>query len=269
MKCCICGPVKNCGPFINKILKNIEIIGAFFEEYKIIIFYDKSSDDTLLKLKNYQAKNPNFHFYINNTEISQYRTIRLAHARNFCVNYINQKLPDFDFFIMMDFDDVNCKKFKPEILQKYLYRNDWDALSFNTSPKYYDIWSLSIYPYCFSYNHFENNVEQYGIIQNYIMERLKNIKKGDLLNCISSFNGFSVYRTKKFLNCYYDGKVNVNLLPKNYMLAHIKAVNSNIIFKDYGNVNGFIEDCELRSFHVQGINKNNAKIMMSPEIIFY
>ena len=101
------------------------------------------------------------------------------------------------------------------------------------------------------------------------MERLKNIKKGDLLNCISSFNGFSVYRTKKFLNCYYDGKVNVNLLPKNYMLAHIKAVNSNIIFKDYGNVNGFIEDCEHRSFHVQGINKNNAKIMISPEIIFY
>ena len=187
MKCCICGPVKNCGPFLDKIFKNIEIIGNFFEEHKIVIFYDKSNDDTLFKLKEYETKNPNFYFYVNTTEVSQFRTIRLAHARNFCVNYINQNLSNYDFFIMMDFDDVNCKKFKPEILQKYFYRNDWDALSFNTSPKYYDIWGLSIYPYCFSYNHFENNGEQYGKIQNYVIDCLKKIKHGELLKCISSF----------------------------------------------------------------------------------
>ena len=28
MKCCICGPVKNCGPFLDKVLSNIEKIGA-------------------------------------------------------------------------------------------------------------------------------------------------------------------------------------------------------------------------------------------------
>jgi hypothetical protein len=269
MKCCICGPVKNCEPFLNKVLENIELIGAFFEKYKLIIFYDKSTDNTLLKLKEYQSKNPNFQLYINTTEVSQFRTIRLAYARNFCVNYIKQNLPDYDFFIMMDFDNVNSKNFKPEVLQKYFYRNDWDALSFNTSPKYYDIWGLSIYPYCFSYNHFENNVEQYGKIQNYVMESLKNVKKGNLLKCISSFNGFSIYRTNKFINCYYDGKVNVNLIPKKFMLAHMKEAKSNVIFKDYGNVNGFVEDCEHRSFHVEGIVKNNARIMISPEIVFY
>ena len=42
MKCCICGPVKNCGPFLDKVFENIEKIGALFEEYKIVIFYDKS-----------------------------------------------------------------------------------------------------------------------------------------------------------------------------------------------------------------------------------
>ena len=268
MKCCICGPVKNCGPFLDTILNNIEKIGALFEEYKLVIFYDKSSDNTLFKLKKYQSKNPHFYLYVNNTEISQFRTIRLAHARNFCVNYINENLPNYEFFIMMDFDDVNCKNCEPEILQKYLSRNDWDALSFNTTPSYYDIWALSIFPYCFSYNHFENNVEQYEKIQNYIMKRLQNIQRGGLLRCISSFNGFSIYRTNKFLNCYYDGKVNINLIPKNYMAAHMKAAKSNIAFKDYGNVNGFVEDCEHRAFHVDSINKNNAKIMISPEILF-
>jgi hypothetical protein len=29
-------------------------------------------------------------------------------------------LNEYPFFIMMDFDDVNCKEVKPEILQKYL-----------------------------------------------------------------------------------------------------------------------------------------------------
>ena len=83
MKCCICGPVKNCGPFLDTILNNIEKIGALFEEYKLVIFYDKSSDNTLFKLKKYQSKNPHFYLYVNNTEISQFRTIRLAHALNF------------------------------------------------------------------------------------------------------------------------------------------------------------------------------------------
>jgi hypothetical protein len=32
MKCCICGTVKNCGPYLEKVLKNIETIGKIFGE---------------------------------------------------------------------------------------------------------------------------------------------------------------------------------------------------------------------------------------------
>ena len=78
----------------------------------------------------------------------------------------------------MDFDDVNCKEVKPDVLLKYLVRNDWDALSFNTIPKYYDIWALSIYPYCFSYAHFEDTpLHNYDVIQNYIDNKLENLEK--------------------------------------------------------------------------------------------
>ena len=269
MKCCICGPVKNCGPFLDKVLNNIEKIGALFEEYKLVIFYDKSNDNTLLKLKEYQSKNPNFLLYVNTTQISQFRTIRLAYARNFCVNYIKKNLPNYEFFIMMDFDDVNCKNCKPEILQKYLNRDDWDGLSFNTSPKYYDIWGLSIYPYCFSYNHFKDNVPNYSKIQDYVASLLSKVPNDGLLPCISSFNGFSIYRTKKFMDTYYDGRVRTDLIPQTYLRAHSKAANSPLIYKDYGNVNGFYEDCEHRAFHVQAITNSGARIMISPEIIFY
>ena len=41
-KCCICGPVKNCGPYLNKIFENIEKMASLFNDYSIVIYYDKS-----------------------------------------------------------------------------------------------------------------------------------------------------------------------------------------------------------------------------------
>ena len=65
MNCCICGPVKNCGPYLRKVFDNIEKIGSLFDDYKILIFYDKSNDNTLDILKEYQLKNPRLLFYVN------------------------------------------------------------------------------------------------------------------------------------------------------------------------------------------------------------
>jgi len=271
MKCCICGPVRNCGPFLDKVFQNIEKIGALFDDYQIIMYYDKSKDNTLDKLKAYQQKNPKLLFYVNKRLISPYRTHRLAHARNFCLNYVktNCNIDEYPFFIMMDFDDVNCKEVHPEILQKYLFRDDWDALSFNTSPKYYDIWALSIYPYAFSYNHFNNTaIHDYGVIQNFICNKLDKLQSGQLLRCISSFNGFSIYRTNKFLNTKYDGTPRFDLIPPHYIKAHAAMAQSKIVFPDYGHVKAEFEDCEHRAFHAEAINKDNARIRITKEVLF-
>jgi hypothetical protein len=170
---------------------------------------------------------------------------------------------------MMDCDDVNCKEVNTDILKKYIYRRDWDGLSFNTSPKYYDIWALSIYPFCFSYNHFNNNDKYYNIIQNFIDGLLKQaLKENKLLECISSFNGFSIYRTNKFLNTYYDGKIRLDIIPTTNLNAHKNVTKSNLVYKKYITVDGRYEDCEHRPFHIQAIQNSKARIMISPEILF-
>ena len=46
-KCCICGTVKNCAPYLEKVFKNIVTIGKIFDDYKIIMSYDNSDDNTL------------------------------------------------------------------------------------------------------------------------------------------------------------------------------------------------------------------------------
>jgi hypothetical protein len=268
MSCCICGTVKNCAPYLNKVLSNIEKIATVFTDYKILIYYDKSNDNTLKILKEYQTTNPKMLIYVNKKLMSKYRTHNLALARNFCLNYVKENKEQYPFFIMMDMDDVNCKEYNPNIINKYLSRTDWDGLSFNSSPKYYDIWGLSKYPYCFSYNHFDNNDKYYTIIQNYITNLLNKLPQDGLLQCLSSFNGFSIYRTSKFLNTNYDGHVRLDLVSKHNLKAHINAAKSQLLFKNYGNVNGLYEDCEHRAFHLQAIKIDNARIMISPEIIF-
>ena len=276
MNCCICGPVKNCGPYLLKVLQNMSKLGSLFEDYQIIIYYDKSTDNTLNILKNYQITNPKMLFYVNQKQVSPFRTHNIANARNFCLNYVKENREKYPFFIMMDCDDVNCKNINIDILKKYLYRNDWDGLSFNTTPKYYDIWGLSIYPFCFSYNHFENNVKYYNIIQDFVDKLLKKAQNENrLLECISSFNGFSIYRTSKFLNTYYDGRVRLDIIPKVNLEAHIKAAKSRLVFKKYLkpdstiNVDGKYEDCEHRAFHIQARQNSRARIMISPDVLFY
>ena len=113
MNCCICGPVKNCGPYLEKVLENMEKIGSIFDDYKILIYYDKSNDNTLEILKNYQTKNPRLLFYVNKNPISQFRTHNLAIARNFCLNYV--RVNKYPYFVMMDCDDVNCKEINVDI----------------------------------------------------------------------------------------------------------------------------------------------------------
>ena len=101
------------------------------------------------------------------------------------------------------------------------------------------------------------------------MSLLQKLKPGELLPCISSFNGFSIYRTIKFLDTYYDGRVRLDLFPKEYISFHLKAQKSKkIIYKDYGHIKGRYEDCEHRAFHQMARSKSNARIMISPEVLF-
>jgi hypothetical protein len=268
MNCCICGPVRNCGPYLKKVLQNIEKIGSIFDDYQIVIFYDKSDDNSLQILKEYQQTNPRLNLYINRNRMSPFRTHNIAIARNFCLNFVRNNKERYPYFIMMDFDDVNCKEVNTTILEKYVKREDWDALSFNTTPEYYDIWGLSIYPYCFSYNHFEYNVQNYKIIQKYVTTLLNKLEPNQLLPCISAFNGFAIYKTSKFLNTYYDGRIRLDLIPPQNLQAHKNATNSTLVYKKYVTVDGRHEDCEHRAFHIQARQNSGARIMISPEVVF-
>jgi len=265
MNCCICGAVKNCAPFLNKVFENVEKIGSLFDDYKIILYYDQSSDNTLEILKQYKEKNPRLMFYNNKFEVSKFRTHRIAHARNECIKMFYTNYSNYPYFIMMDFDDVSSQDVKIDVLKKHLHTNAWDALSFNKS-HYYDIWALSIKPYFISFRHFDPDL--LDEMKNYITNKLNNLPKNKLVKCCSAFNGFSIYRTSKFVNCYYHGSLRLDLVPKNFLAMSVNATKKSFKIMEPGTESSIIEDCEHRAFHLMGINNNGARIRISPEILF-
>jgi len=269
MKCCICGTVRNVEGYLDRIFANIEKISTLFEDYIIIMYYDPSDDNTLQKLKDYQSKNSKLKFYVNKEILSKARTHRLAYARNGCLQMIRENYSDYEMFIMMDCDNVCSADVRLDVLKKYLYRNDWDSLSFNKADDYYDIWALSIRPYVFSYRHYKDESKLLGEMKKYISNLLSQVPQNGLLKCASAFNGFAIYRTKKFLNCSYDGRLRVDLIPKNYLINNLIIAKQPItIDSTFGSEETIHEDCEHRAFHMQAINKNGARIRISPEILF-
>jgi glycosyltransferase involved in cell wall biosynthesis len=258
-KCCICGTVKNCGPFLNKVFQNIETIGKIFDDYRIIIAYDHSNDNSLELLQNYKLKNNKFMLHIQTEPLSPYRTHNIARARNKCLDIIRNNFSDYEYFIMIDCDDVCSKPVNLEYILYYLTINtEWDAVSFNKQP-YYDTWALSKYPYVFSNMHFKKP-EGYG---RFIENIIKDTPKGTLIPCLSAFNGFAIYRTNKFIKYFYDPKPRLDLIPKHLIEKNIQLCGP-MYLKDKA---AFV-DCEHRSFHLMAVN-NGARIRIAPEVIFH
>jgi len=259
-KCCICGTVKNCGPFLDKVFKNIETIGKIFDDYIIIIAYDKSIDNSLQFLQDYKISHNNkLILHIGSEQVSEYRVYNIAKARNKCLDTIRTQFPDYEYFVMIDCDDVCSSPIKIDYLLYYLTINtDWDALTFNKEP-YYDLWALSKYPYSFSCMHFKN-WKEWG---SYIEKIIKKTPPKTLINCLSAFNGFAIYRTKKFIDGFYDPTPRIDLLP-DYLLKENEKICGPIFLKGKAG----LVDCEHRSFHLMAINKTNACIRIAPETIF-
>jgi hypothetical protein len=270
INCYIGGCARNCAIFLEKVFMNIIEIGKVFDEYKIVIAYDKSNDgslDILLKMK---EKYSNIEILININQLSNSRTVNISEARNQILQYIaNDNNDSYKYFIMMDMDDV-CQNLiiQPNVLEKYLIQNnDWDAISFNRDD-YYDIWALSIDPYLFSCWHFGKTIESrrdsVNIIKKYVQDLLSHLGKDELLTCHSAFNGFAIYKKDKFINCKYDGNIisSMNLLGSRFI--HIQEQSYNKPF----HIEISSEDCEHRYFHLQAIEKNHARIRISPLKMF-
>lgn len=266
MNCFFCGTIRNSSRYIDEVYHNVIQMTTLFEDYKIVIYYDESNDDTLSKLQYYASINPKFFFYENTNPMHPLRTYRLATGRNYLIEQLNQENGKYPFFIMLDWDDVSCGKIDMNLLRNSLKRsNEWDALSFwNSDRDYYDIWALSIKPYVISCFEFKNGLEMY---KRYT-KKIRKESQGRYINCYSAFGGLSIYKTNKFSNCIYKGNKNFSYIPKHLRDEQLK-LNGKILIRDTPeDLYGEKEDCEHRYFHFSACLLNKAVICISPHSLF-
>jgi hypothetical protein len=92
-------------------------------------------------------------------------------------------------------------------------------------------------------------------IKTYIENKLKNTDNKLLVSCESAFNGFAIYRPEKIVNCVYSANI-IDTIP--YMTRqNLEGTHLNKL-----------HECEHRPFHLSAINKNGARIRISPLVLF-
>ena len=258
--CLICGCVKNCEKYLNAVFENIEKIQKLFEKSKIIMSFDISKDFTLKKLIELKKKF-DIDIIINRDSITSSRTVNIERARNKIINKIYSEYNDYDYFIMIDMDDVSSKPINIEILEEVLdenKKNIWDGLFFNNA-NYYDLWALNFKDFQYSCWH-SSDVKK---LINLMNTEFKNeISRNEFMECQSAFGGFGIYKIDKFKNCYYRSLIDLSLFNEDnmkniYTKYHIQYIyNSNIY------------DCEHRYFHLNAIKQNHVKLFIYNKNLF-
>jgi hypothetical protein len=265
---CLC--VRNCEKHLTNIFKNIDLFNDKYNLFTIIV-YDNCKDNSENLIKEYQTKNAN-NVYISNIEnTSKYRTVRIAKARNECLDIIYNKIKNIDLHIMLDADNVNDKAWNIDIINKYLnnFDNDnWDAISFNRN-NYYDLWALlydDFKHHCWGYKEKENSIKVLSYMKTEITDKLNNLKKtsNNSIRCLSAFNGFSIYKTPKFKDILYDGiyenfKSLISDKEREQTLNFVRTkIDKNLMIDE-----SKIEHCEHLFYHLSAIKKNNCVIKIS------
>jgi hypothetical protein len=233
-KVIICGVVKNAEEFIKTSIGICINTGELFEDYRIIVYENNSTDKTkeiLNSLKDGSCKNKLrvISETIDNETIKRSSKIwaytkitgsdhpcrmeQIANARNKLLEEI--KKPDynnFSYIIMIDLDtnylDTNgiIDSFNNHKLES------WDVIYANGIDKYgyyYDKYALR----CHS-NLFLFGAELYG--DDFYLRRNNTIIKFEedekLVSVLSAFGGIGIYKKEVFNECYYQSLIDKSIV---------------------------------------------------------
>ena len=283
MNIALCFAVRNCGKYLNDVFKNIELLKTLDINIFSIFVYDNCSDNSEQLLLEYKTKNKDkdnifIEKIINNSPL---RTVRIAKARNKCLEILYNKLKNISFHIVIDCDNVGAPKWNMDIINKYLHNFDgdnWDCISFNKNsesksyPYYYDIWALlydDFKEHCYGYT-LNKCLDVVYLMRRDITRKLEQCKSNSI-EVMSAFNGFAIYKTERFKGFYYDGlyknfKPLITDAERNKTIETLKKYNIHTELAQGEKCGSGEQVSEHLFYHVSALNKGR-KIKISKFII--
>jgi len=204
------GTIRNVDPYIENTLKNIDLCGAKFNDYAVILYENDSTDNTRNILQT--SKKSNYYYIIEDNITEPLRTVRLTNGRNKILEkmYEINKNNYYDFLIMLDMDDRTQSGKFVESIESCFETNmsKWDVLTGNQSGNMYDLWALRQkngldYDCWLEYHKHSNTPNAH---YKYVDRHNIHHTPGQLLEVDSAFGGIAIYRLATMpKQCRYNG----------------------------------------------------------------
>jgi hypothetical protein len=223
----ICGIVRNCCRNLKKNIRTINQICDLAKEYHVVIFENDSVDNTKQILSEWKEKRKNIHISLNdfntvtiprktttvNPLFSVHRVEKMAHYRNYYMDYIEKENLPGDYVLVVDLD-VH-KIYLNGVIDTFSLNYDWDAITAN---------GISRAPSAFFRKRYYDTYAMIECGQETIPQTEYSIKTTQykwaflkpgmpLIRVASAFGGLSVYKRQSIAGCRYgvlpngDGKV--------------------------------------------------------------
>lgn len=223
----ICGPMRNGVQYLTGVRENMEKIGSFFDDYRIIIVESDSDDGSPHHLGIWAKENDRMEFESLGKirDSFPWRTHRLALARNWILDIINRKYSDWyddpdTYMVMMDPDDI-CFYPIDGFLSSWESEvgDDWEVMTANQKEDYYDIWALRgngcDYD-CWIRGTIEG-LPFHEIKEKYVTPHTVPIPPGPPIRVDSAFGGLGIYKMRAIKGCRYVGDQEID--GKKYEVA--------------------------------------------------
>ena len=239
------GCAKDCEPFLNKTLDNIEHYSSLFNQSYKVVIENGSKDKTRNILKDNQTEN-DFYFFEDNLNNLPIRGLRLEKARNIFIEKIksNNKLRNCNLLIVLDLDESGNYKINNDAIIKAINflnsRNSIGAVFANQFGTYYDMWTLRDKKYCqndFWVEVLQNIAKRINHKDKITSDILAEVKKEYIdtktftfdenlppIPVNSAFGGFGIYKMEYVLKNkrYYEGVQTIDIVFKDNIKAKTK-----------------------------------------------
>lgn len=209
--CVICGTARNIGANVHNISQQIESLGNKFNDYRVLVFENDSTDDTRVRLAMWAGNNLKVDLDCRNIgnpkmiDLSLRRIQYMSEYRNVLIDKVESIFYHYDYMIMVDLDLIG---FDINGIMNTIGHEDWDAVASNGRIRksisehedvFYDIFGhreLDEY-----YQRVGNLTQIFGRLQ----DKYRSLCPGDDFVTIgSSFNGLAVYKVESIIGSRYN-----------------------------------------------------------------
>ncbi len=142
------GVARNCAPFLPNVLANIARFAAHYRYAAYVFVVGDSSDQTIPILRSWLAHEREGIVVDQGRleDIEPRRTVRIAAARNTCLDLVRDIYRDSDHLIVCDLDDVLAAQVSAREFRRAAAwlegQQSRACVSANAAPRYYDVWAL-------------------------------------------------------------------------------------------------------------------------------